>query len=238
MSLIEAAEEQGYEFRRDFALKTASVGGEMLPDSMRKTFEQDYGINVTQFYAIAEQGVIAYECRQKSGFHMADNIIVEIVEPETGRQLGPGQVGEVVITNLVESYPLIRFGTRDLSLYTEEPCPCGRTTPRLVRLLGRIGHTTLRVKGLFLYLEEVEQVVSKFAEISDFQVVAERAGHRDQIVMRLELADEAVNKNRLEREFVAEFKNTCRLKVDRIDFVTKGTLPQGHPKLLDVRTWD
>lgn len=92
MTLIKRAEEMGYNFRRDFALKRAWFTGEMLPPSLRRTFEEDYQIDTRQAYAVTETGgALAYECREKSGMHLMDEYVIEIVDPETGKQLGPGE---------------------------------------------------------------------------------------------------------------------------------------------------
>jgi len=99
MTIIKRAEELGYNFRRDFALQRAWFTGEMLPASLRKTLEEDYQITTAQAYAVTEPGgAIAYECHRKSGMHLMDEYIVEIVDPETGKQLGPGEIGEIVVT--------------------------------------------------------------------------------------------------------------------------------------------
>ena len=129
MTLIQRAEELGYDFRRDFALKRAWFTGEMLSPSLRKAFEEDYEINTAQAYAVTEPGgAIAYECRQKSGMHLMDEYVVEIVDPDTGKQLGPEEIGEIVVTPIHnKAWGLIRFGTGDMSSYITEPCPCGRT---------------------------------------------------------------------------------------------------------------
>jgi phenylacetate-CoA ligase len=106
MTVIKRAEEMGLDIKRDLSLKRAWFTGEMLPPSLRKTFEGDYDIDTYQAYAVTEPGgAIAYECRQKSGMHLMDEYITEIVDPETGKQLGPGEIGEIVTTQLFASAP-------------------------------------------------------------------------------------------------------------------------------------
>jgi phenylacetate-CoA ligase len=117
-AIIERAEQEGKDFRRDFSLQIAVTAGEMLTAASRNRLEEDYGILVRQFLATADVGAIAYECGEKNGMHYADFRVIEVVDPETGKQLGPGQVGEVIVTLLENPvYPLIRFGTGDLSYY-------------------------------------------------------------------------------------------------------------------------
>ncbi|MFC1956399.1 phenylacetate--CoA ligase family protein, partial [Chloroflexota bacterium] len=139
MTVIKRAEEMGYNFRRDFSLQRTWFTGEMLPASLRKTFEEGYKIDTYQAYAVTEPGgAIAYECREKSGMHLMDDYVVEIVDHETGKQLGPGEVGEIVVTPIHnKTWGLIRFGTGDMSSYITQPCPCGRTAHKLTGIIGR-----------------------------------------------------------------------------------------------------
>jgi len=133
MMLIKKAEETGHNFQADFALEKAWFTGEPLSPSVRKTLEEDYHINTCQAYAVTEPGgALAYECSEKNGMHFMDDYVIEIVDHETGKQLGPGEVGEIVVTPVHnKAWGVIRFGTGDMSSYTTGPCPCGRTANRL-----------------------------------------------------------------------------------------------------------
>ena len=235
--LVDRAKEQGYDFRRDFKLKHALFAAEMLPPSLRETFEKDYGIDVFQAYGTADLGVAGYECSEKSGMHIPEEMMMEIVDPATGKQLGPGEMGEVVITALNEVYPLIRFGTGDLSYYTDEPCPCGRTSNRLVRIAGRVGDA-VKVRGMFIHPRQVEEAVSKFPEISNFQIIITRVAHRDEMGLKLELGEETVDKEKLLEPVQNAIKEICKLKMDSIVFVSSGTIPQERKVILDERTWE
>ena len=98
MTLFKKAEEMGYDVHHDFALRLGVFAAEPYPPSLRKIFEQDYNINTSQVYAVSELGgAFSYECSHKSGWHIAEEMIVEIVNPETGKQLGPGEVGEMYV---------------------------------------------------------------------------------------------------------------------------------------------
>ena len=99
---------------------------------------------VRQSYGTADVGCMGYECFQKNGMHFPYNCIVEIVDPETGKQVKPGETGEIVTTVFDEVYPMIRFGTGDLSYYTDEPCACGRTSGRIMKILGRLDQAIVR----------------------------------------------------------------------------------------------
>jgi len=239
MTIIKRAEEMGYDFRRDFALQRAWFTGEMLSPSLRKAFEEDYQINTAQAYAVTEPGgAIAYECHQKSGMHLMDEYIVEIVDPETGKQLGPGEIGEIVVTPIHnKGWGLIRFGTGDMSSYITEPCPCGRTANRLVAIVGRTGDA-VKVRGMFVVAKQAEQVVFSFAPISRFQIVVRRRGQRDEMTLNIELKDEAIDREKLADDLNKRFQNLCRVKIDNIEFVKKGTIPEEYQKIVDERTWE
>ena len=239
MTIIKRAEEMGYDFRQDFALRRAWFTGEMLPAALRKTLEEDYQIATAQAYAVTEPGgAIAYECRQKSGMHLMDEYIVEIVDPETGKQLGPEEIGEVVVTPIHnKAWGLIRFGTGDMSSYTTDPCPCGRTANRLVAILGRTGDA-IKVRGMFVVAKQAEEVVLSFEPISKFQIVVRRRGQRDEMVLKAELKHEAIDRRKLADNLNKRFQNLCRVKIDRIEFVEKGTIPEEHQKIVDERTWE
>jgi len=239
MSLIKRAEDMGYNLRRDFALKLAWFTGEMLPPSLRKTLEEDYQIDTAQTYAVTEPGgAIAYECREKQGMHFMDEYVVEIVDPETGKQLGPGEVGEIVVTPIHNKvWGLIRFGTGDISSYTTEPCPCGRTSNRLVAILGRTGDA-VKVRGMFIVARQAEQAIMSFEQVTRFQILVGRKEHRDVITLKIELRSEAIDKKKLADDLNKRFQDACRVKPDQIEFVAKGTIPEEHKKIVDERTWE
>jgi phenylacetate-CoA ligase len=236
MTLIKRAEEMGLQFRKDFSLRCALCSAEILPPSMRKTFEDDYGIKVADTYASAILGILGYECLEKSGFHFPEEMIIEIVDPSTGKSLGPGEIGEVVVTLFDKTYPLIRFGTGDLSSFTDEPCSCGRKSYRLTRIMGRVGEA-VKVRGMFIHSRQIEEVVRKFPEVSKFQVNVSRSGHRDEWAIHLELKEE-VDREKLSEPLQKSLQESCRVKPDRIEFVPQGTIPEGAKKIVDQRTWE
>ena len=239
ITVIKKAEELGYDFRRDFTLRRAWFTGEMLPPSLRKTFEEDYQIATAQAYAVTEPGgAIAYECHLKSGMHLMDEYVTEIVDPQTGKQLGPGETGEIVTTPVHNKvWGLIRFGTGDMSSYITEPCPCGRTASRLTGIVGRTGDA-FKVRGMFIVAKQVEQVIMGFSQVSRFQLTLGRRQHRDEMTLKLELKDVGVDKTRLAGDLNQKFQETCRIKIDKIEFVESGTIPEKHQGMVDERTWE
>ncbi len=235
-AIIELAEQEGKDFRRDFHLEIAVTAGEMLTAASRNRLEEDYGILVRQFLATADVGAIAYECGEKNGMHFADYRIIEVVDPETGKQLGPGQVGEVVVTLLENPvYPLIRFGTGDLSYYEEEPCPCGRTSPRLMKLVGRVDQVT-KVRGMFIHPSQVEEVVAAFAEIQTAQAVVEREQDRDKLTFRAVLAATS-SQEAMASSLQEKIRNVLKLRADLV-FVGENDIKEPEKRILDLRKWD
>jgi len=238
IAIIKRAEEMGYDFRRDFTVRRAWFTGEMLPASLRKTFEEDYQINTTQAYAVTEPGgAIAYECHQKSGMHLMDEYITEIVDPETGKQLGAGEIGEIVVTPVHnKTWGLIRFGTGDMSSYITEPCPCGRTANMLTGVVGRTGDA-VKVRGMFVVARQAEQAVMSFEQVSRFQIVVGRREHRDEVTLKVELKDEAIDKRKLTDGLQKKIQDVCRIKADKVEFVERGTIPEEHQTIVDERVW-
>ncbi len=239
MTIIRKAEEMGHDFRRDFVLERAWFTGEPLSPSVRKTLEEDYTINTCQAYAVTEPGgALAYECPEKSGMHFMDDYVIEIVDHETGKQLGPGATGEIVVTPVHNrAWGIIRFGTGDMSSYITEPCPCGRTSNRLTGIIGRTGDA-IKVRGMFVVTRQVEAAVLGIESVSRFQVVVSREGQRDDMALRIELKSEDVDRDALAAELNERVQSVCRVRVDRVEFVVTGSIPEEQPRIVDQRKWD
>ena len=235
-AIIERAEQEGKDFGRDFSLEIAVTAGEMLTHASRQRLEEDYGILVRQFLATADVGAIAYECGEKNGMHFAEYRVVEVVDPETGKQLGAGQVGEVVVTLLENPvYPLIRFGTGDLSYYEEEPCPCGRTSPRLMKLVGRVDQVT-KVRGMFIHPSQVEEVVAAFPQIQAAQAIVQRQQDRDKLTFCVVL-DQTSSQQELLSQLQDRIRTVLKLRAD-IEFVRANDLREPEKHIVDLRKWD
>ncbi len=238
-TIIKRAEEMGHNVKKDLFIKRAWFTGEMLPPSLRKTLEDNYDISTFQTYAVTEPGgAIAYECHQKSGMHLMDEYVTEIVDPETGKQLGPGEVGEIVTTQLHnKNWGLIRFGTGDLSSYITEPCPCGRTAYRITGIVGRAGDA-IKVRGMFIVAKQAEQAIMGFSQVARYQLVVGRREHRDEMTLKVELKDTCIDKEKLSLEINNKFQDICRIKIDRIEFVAPGTLSDKEKGIKDERKWE
>ncbi|NWF94367.1 MAG: AMP-binding protein [Syntrophaceae bacterium] len=236
LSIAEKAEEMGLDLRKDLCLRVGFVAAEMLPESLRSKLEEKFGMTIRQSYGTADVRCLGYECIRKNGMHIPDDKIVEIVDPETGKPLGPGRMGEVVATTFNKVYPLIRFGTGDLSILTETPCPCGRTSPRLIKIMGRVDQAT-KVKGLFIHPGQVDEVVLKHPQIEKCQVVVTRRAEKDEMTFRIELKEEAPQPEKLKEEIEKSIRDVTKIRGEA-RFVPKGTIREGAKKIEDQRTWE
>ena len=234
MTILEKAEEMGYDVRKDLNLKYVQGAGERHIGLLQKKFREDYGLKLIGGYGTADLGEVAYNCEVGEGYHFADeDCIIEIVDPYTGKQLGPHDEGEVVVTLFSNIYPLIRFGTGDIASYTNEVCKCGRTSPRITQIVGMIGDH-VKVKGQFVHLRELNEAMSKFPEIAKYQMNLYLDGHRDRIGLNLEVEVDS-DQVALAPAITTACQQVFKLKVDTIDFLPKGTLQEGYKVFLDTR---
>ena len=236
LNIAEKAEEMGFDLKKDLNLQVGFVAAEMLPESLRSKLEEKFGMIIRQTYGTADVRCLGYECMRKNGMHVPDDKIVEIVDPETGKQLGLGKTGEIVATTFNRVYPLIRFGTGDLSILTDTPCPCGRTSPRLVRILGRVDQAT-KVRGLFVHPGQVNEVASKHVQIGNYQVVITRKEHKDEMTFRIELKEEVPEPEKLRGEIERSIREIIKVRGE-VQFVPIGTISEGAKKIEDQRTWE
>jgi phenylacetate-CoA ligase len=235
MAIITKAAEMGYDFARDFRVKRASFAAEPLQPSLRQLFETEYGIDTFQMYGATEVGDVAYECSGKKGWHLCEEVIVEIADPATGEPVKPGELGEVVVTRLNHIFFLLRFGTGDLSSIIEEPCPCGRTGLRLSGIAGRVGDA-VKVRGMFIAPSQVKRVCEAFPGLV-VQLVISRSGHRDNLTARLEAQAGDLLGNEFQARFEKIFQEICTVKLDRVEFLKPGSLTADTKLLVDERTW-
>ena len=229
LTLLERGREKGL----SLAVRRAFVTGAPLPPSLRRVLQDTYQIDVYQGYGTADVGNIAYECEAKAGWHIAPGVVVEIVNPATGQPVPHGEPGEVVITRPDAVYPLVRFGTGDLSALDVAPCSCGRGTPRLVGFLGRVGEG-VKVRGMFVHPRQLAQALGDRPEIHRYQGVVTRVGHRDELTIRVEPSPNAdIDPLRL----AETLREVLKLRVT-VEVVPRNTLPEDAPPLVDERTWE
>ena len=236
MTLTQRAEGMGLDLKKDIFLETAIVGAEMLPESLRSRIEKKLEITVRQIYGTVFLGCIGYECRHMTGLHVPDSILVEVVDPQTGRQVEPGATGEIVATNFNTSYPMIRMATGDLSMLAQEECPCGRTGPILKKILGRIDQAT-KVRGTFVHPWQADDVISRHPEVFKYQVVITRESHKDVMTFVVELKGEVPQPDIVRGRIERDIKDMLTVK-GVVKIVPRGTIPDLQKKIEDRRSWD
>lgn len=236
MTLIQRAEGMGLDLEKDLSLETALVGAEMLPESLRSRIEDKLKMTVRQIYGTAFLGCIGYECIHMPGLHVPDNVIVEVVDPNTGKQVQPGTTGEIVVTNFNTTYPMIRMATGDLSMLARESCACGRTGPMLKKILGRIDQAT-KVRGTFVHPWQADEVISRYPEVFKYQVVITREDHKDVMTFVVELVEETDRSEMIRGRIERDIKDVLAVK-GAVQIVPRGTIPDLHKKIEDKRTWE
>ncbi len=230
--ILDKAIELGLDTRRDLQIRRALVAAEMLPESLRSELEA-LGPTVRQGYGTADLGCLGFECEVIAGMHVPEDAIVEIVDPASGRAVPAGQPGEVVATVNRKTYPLLRFGTGDLSALIEEPCACGRTSPRLTRIMGRVGDA-VKVRGMFVHPRQLADVVARFPEVARFQALVTRTEHRDELAVHVELTGEAAG---LADRLASAIREIIHVRA-AVQTVPSGTIPEDAKPLVDQRTWE
>jgi phenylacetate-CoA ligase len=236
MTLAQRAEGMGLDLKQDILLETALVGAEMLPESLRTRIEKKMETKVRQIYGTVFLGCVGYECQHTTGLHVPDGILVEVVDPQTGRQVKPGATGEVVATNFNISYPMIRMATGDLSMLSQESCPCGRTGPVLKKILGRIDQAT-KVRGTFVHPWQADEVISRYPEVFKYQVVITRENHKDIMTFLVELKEETSQPHVIRSRIERDIKDMLTIK-GVVQIVPRGTIPDLQKKIEDKRRWD
>ena len=226
--LLEKANEMGVSLG---SLKKASVGGEACPPSLTAWFREQ-GVEVYQTYATADLGLVAYETPAREGLVLEENVIVEIVRPGTGDPVPEGEVGELVVTSLNPAYPLIRFGTGDLSAVLPGPCPTGRTAPRIKGWMGRADQTT-KVRGMFVHPSQVAEVLKRFPVMLKARLVVSGEMANDQMCLRVESVQHGDD---LRTQIEAATRDVTKLRCT-VEFVAPGELPNDGKVIEDARSY-
>jgi phenylacetate-CoA ligase len=174
------------------ALEKALVSAEALPPVLRREF-RSRGLAVLQCYGTADIGVIAYESagpdgEVDDGMVLDEDIILELVRPGTGEPIGPGEIGEVVVTTLTPEYPLLRFATGDLSAMLPTSARDPRTNHRIKGWLGRADQAT-KIRGMFVHPEQIADVVRRHKSIRRGRLVVERPAATDEMTLFVELGE-------------------------------------------------
>ncbi|MHB1416920.1 MAG: phenylacetate--CoA ligase family protein [Chloroflexota bacterium] len=192
LRIAEVAGQMGVNFA-DLRLRVGLFGAEPWSESMRRELEARLSIIATDNYGLSEVigPGIAGECLERDGMHInEDHFLVEVVDPETGKHVAPGEMGELVFTSLTkEAFPVIRYRTRDISRVTTEPCACGRTSARMTRVFGRTDDMLI-IRGVNVFPSQIEEVLLEIEGTEPhYQIVVDRQGTLDDIEVRLEVSE-------------------------------------------------
>lgn len=226
--LVEKAAELGANIS---SLKKGMVGGEALPPSLRDWFGER-GITVYQSYATADLGLIAYETASREGMVLDEGVIVEIVRPGTGDPVPVGEVGEVVVTSLNPAYPLIRFGTGDLSAVLPGSCPSGRTNTRIKGWMGRADQTT-KIRGMFVHPAQVADITRRFPEVLKARLVVSGEMANDVMTLKVEAASAPQG---LDARIGEAIRDVTKLRGD-VQLLEPGSLPNDGKVIEDARSY-
>jgi len=214
LHIAEVAEEMGLDPAKDFKLRLGTFGAESWSEEMRRTIEQRWGIIAHEHYGLTEligPGVVS-ECSYKKLHINADHFLPEIIDPDTGETLEPGEEGELVYTTLTkEAFPAIRFRTRDLASITEGVCPCGRTHPIQSRIKGR-SDDMMKVKGVIVFPSQIEAALMQVPGVSDnYQIV--KTKQKDSYVLSVEVEP---SEDRYKAGHLDEFEKKAENEIYRI----------------------
>ena len=229
--IIEKAAEMGVRLP---SVKKALVSGETFPPSLRDWLSAK-GVDAYQCYATADVGLIAYETSARQGLVVDEGVLIEIVRPGTGDPVPVGEVGELVITTLNLDYPLIRFGTGDLSAILGGPCPTGRTNQLIKGWMGRADQTT-KVRGMFVHPGQVAEVVKRFPEIIRARLVVEGEMANDRMTLHVEATASAGAEEAFKARIAEVIRDVTKLRSD-VQWAAPGTLANDGKVIEDARSY-
>jgi phenylacetate-CoA ligase len=231
-SFLKILLEKGAELGKDISsLKKAFVGAEALPPSLRQMF-RDKGLSCLQSYGTADLGTIAYESEALEGMIVDEGVIVEIVRPGTGDPVPDGDVGEVVVTSFNRAYPLIRFGTGDMSAVLAGASPCGRTNMRIKGWMGRADQRT-KVRGMFVDPEQIAEIARKHPGLGRLRLVIDWVDQADVMTLQAESTDQSPA---LAEALAASIRTVCKVG-GKVAFAKPGSLPNDGKVIDDVRKY-
>ncbi len=235
--LGEAAERLGISIKNDTHLKSAIIGAEPWSETMKQRIFETMGVRAYDIYGTSEiSGPMFSECSEQKGIHIwGDIALTEIIDPETGEPLPPGEPGELVMTILgKEALPMIRYRIGDLTKIIEEPCPCGRTHPRIQRISGRVDDMLI-IRGINVFPSAIEHTILGIPELSGhFMIEVDRIGPLDEMLVRVEVAPEAFSDKindliNIKRKVEHILKNALNIAVT-IELSEPGSLPRFEGK--------
>jgi len=236
--LTERFSEYGIDASRDLKVRLLMVGGEMRDTEAQQRLQDAWGgATIREFYGVSEAGMVAMECFQVGDrMHINSHCVVEIIDPDTGLHVELGQPGEIVVTELFrQAQPFVRYRTGDLTegLY-DDPCPCGRPSLRLGRIIGR-NSDILRIKGLFIQPKLFEQAVHRLVPRAVWSAEVFRRAILDEVHCNIE-TDLDESQFELTAAAVAdEIKNAVGIACS-VSGVRAGSIGAGAGRLHDNRS--
>lgn len=236
--LGEVVKQKGYDPHKDLSLRLGIIGGEIRSEAARTALGEPFGgLQIREQYGTAEVGLIANECEYGGGMHLSDDHIVEVIDPQSGKHVEEGASGELVVSDVWrQAMPIIRYRTGDLmeGLHLD-PCPCGRTAPRMRRVIGRVSDIP-RVKGMFIVPRNIQTVLDRHPGLGRFQIVVERPGRQDELTLRV-VTERPGDTGAFQQQLMVEIRDAIRLTAT-IELVAPEALPTSAPLVEDRRKVD
>lgn len=239
--LAEVFQEEGID-PKSTNLTTLVIGAEPHTDEQRRKIEKLLGVKAYNSFGMTEMNGpgVAFECKEQNGMHFwEDCYLVEIINPETGKHVPDGQIGELVLTTLDrEQMPLLRYRTRDLTRILSGKCSCGRTHVRIDRIKGRSDDMFI-IKGVNIFPMQIEKILVHFPQLgSNYLITLETKNNQDEIIVEVELSDLSTDNyielQNLAKEITHQLKDEI-LVTPKLKLVNKGTLPQSEGKAIRVK---
>ncbi len=244
LHLADVAEHMGLHLKRDFKLRIGIHTAEPMSEAARRSIEARWGIKAYDNFGSVETGAPSFECQEQHGYHMnEDAYIFEVLDRDTMTPLKPGEDGVVVVTSLFkEAAPVIRYNLEDISSIVDDPCPCGRTFRRLMKIKGRSSEM-LKVRGVPFYPTAVEGVLEDFPELTkEYRLVIDRLGQQDRVTVQVERRSAADgNDLRLLRERLERALKAVTGLAISAELLPKGELSRSlkvEERIKARRIWD
>lgn len=235
MTMLDKMEEMGIT-AENCPIKKALFSAEPYTPAQQARFEGEYGMKTTSAYGTADLGFVGYTQAGVNGFCVLDSLFIEIVDPDTGEPVAPGEIGEIVVTTFNKAYPLVRFGTGDLGALAPEPDAACSGGQQLTGLFGRSGDA-IKVRGMFLHPNQLMAARTQFPQIKALQAIITRPANNDHVRLLVEL-QEGADGTGLGEKLQQLAQAAIRLRIDEVDIVAPGTINPSERPIKDERQWD
>jgi phenylacetate-CoA ligase len=209
---------------------------ELFPPAMRQTFVKEYGLAVANCYATAELGFLALDTTGQMAMGLLPEPIIQVVDPDTGQTVGPGEVGEVVVTNFSRVYPLVRFGTGDMAVNIDPRPGDSIQKERGIILVGRRGEA-VKVRGMFVHPNQLSFALGQVSLTGAVQGTVSRRENKDYFTVRVAPAEPPGDPAALVNQIKEHVRAVCRVRVDEVDLVDAADIPADAPGIVDERSW-